>query len=374
MIATGGSQIPTTRAWILAALVTAAPLAGISLAGEAQAGSDVKTHVDTVHGVDTVVFELTTEEGTTLQGDSHLVVTGTYPSDQQVQRSAAMGGLVQFARNEDCSSNGSDPCFIGIHGQTIEDVAVSTQPEGNGDLYADTGPGVDASVDTGHDHESYQSTRILVAWNNTVLPARENVTKTVYNLFVTIPRAQTLSVDLRLVGTGAGEDGDLRITGQRYLDAGFTRWTDDMRPVSADTAAASAHVGSTAVCGQGCGASQVGLPTGSRMYAAFSPSQNGDYIVHSDPTGNYCENCMGSIPATFVGNWGVETPRAIVSATGVGAAWGATPPPIVTVAGAVDKPNVGWDNDPVRFFVDNYVSVGPQDLVAVGFVGPQDPA
>lgn len=351
----------------IALLLAATALVGASLAlAPASANDDIEfeTRAFDETGVDTVVFELTTEEGFTTLEDTHLELTATYPGDENRQRVSAVLGIVQETSTTSCPADGDDPCFQQMHAFTREDVAIATEPEGNGDVRLDTGPGVDLAAETGHDHGSYDAVDARIDFEHQTFPLDDDdhTWWSSYHVFVSVPGAEQMAGDLRLVARG-----NVSVTGQTLADAGFSHWIDDMRAAGAHTAMTNAYAGSSSLCGQGCG--QVGVDVGEdeRLYGAIGPSQNGFYTAHSDPTGNYCEGCMGPIPATFVGQWGAQWPGEVRSGTGVGAVSGAPPDAaIVTVPGTADGP--------VTFFVERYASLGPQDLVAAGFVGPQDPA
>lgn len=328
-----------TLAMLAAAVPTLAP------GGAAQA-DDVRSVDRSLDAAgDTVVFELSTSEGfDTLQGSS-LTVTATF--DDGTQRVARTSGLVHGGQGTSCG-----PCFTDLYARTMEDAAVSSDPEGNGDLRADTGPGVDVAVETGHDHDGFRKVGTTIDIGSATFSHAGT-----YHLYVTVPGADHIEAALDLSVRDPVTVGDGLVT-----DAGFAHWIDDMRAAGTHTMAANAYVGSDLVCGAGCGDVTVPVSGSQQVFAAIGPSQNGLYNAHVDPTGNYCEDCFGPIPATFVGQWGAQWPGDGRSGTGVGAVSGASPnEAVVAVPGA---------SGDTTFFVSEYVSLGPQDLVASGFVDP----
>lgn len=358
----------------LATLALAATLLAAAGPPSATAADvDLEERSYSAEGVDTIVIELTTTEGFQLLDKSYLDVVTAFPQTNDTQRAAVVTGIVQNAHSEDCpGDDDEDPCFMDMKAGSIEDVGVSTRPGGNGDLRADTGPGLDVSLDTGHDHESIETAGARIDLAQMEFPHDDSGLAwwTSYHLFVSVPGAQHLDAELRYVAKG-----NVSVTGQNLTDTGFTHWIDDMRAAGTHSVAANAYVGPDVVCGPGCGEASVDPAEGEHVFGAIGPGQNGFYTAHVDPTGNYCAGCLGPIPATFVGQWGADTPHWTKTVTGVGIVSGTSPSAaIATVPGIADHAGDHDDDGPVTFFVDNYATLGPQDLVAAGFVTPTDPA
>jgi hypothetical protein len=340
-----GSRTP------LVLVLTVAMLAAVAPATSADSHITFETR-ELSGEADAVVVELATDEGfQTLEGTT-LTAHAAFLSD--VQRLAIVGGLVQDGTETSCpNDDGGDPCSYSMSAFTAEDLAASSQPDHSGDLRLDTGPGLDVQVETGHDHLGYTGVWMEIDISHRTLPADDG---TSYHLSLAAPGAAVLDAELRLTARG-----DVQIADERLVDGGFLHGIEDMRAAGAHSAAGNAYVGSDLACGQGCGEIDVD-PGQGRLYAGIGPSQAGSYTIHADPTGNYCEGCLGPIPATFAGTWGYDSPSTFVSFTGAGVV-GTAPPSsaVVTLAGAGGE---------TTFFVDRYVSIGPQDLVAAGFVDP----
>lgn len=341
-------------------------LAVAALAGAAEAETVFETREFDAPGQDTVVFELTTTDGATTLDNSYLTFTAPYDESEERQRGAMITGLVQEASSEDCPADGGDACFMRMWAARYDDVAASTQPDGNGDLRIDTGPGADVSAETGHDHEHLRGLEYTLGLAHRTLPADA---ATDYHLFVSVPDAEGISGELSIVASG-----DLTVSQAATTDTGFTAWIDEMRAAGAHSPAANAYVSDALVCGPTCGSTSVDPGEGQRLFGAIGPTQASFYNVHSHPNGGYCTDCFGTIPAVFAGQWGYDTPDERRIMTGAGTV-GQTSPrtSVATLPGFADHPGDIRDDGDVTFFVDRYVSAGPQDLVAGGFLTPADP-
>lgn len=339
----------STSRSLLVPAVTVVLLLTTSLAPTVPAQADGVQQIDRsfqVSGADTVAFELNASGDAETRDGSQLVVTASFDDDPQ--RVAYVGGLVHEAEGASCPGGGDDACFIDLHAETKEDLAVSATPEDTGDLRADTGPGLDRSVETGHDHARFFEVQKTIDLGNLSF-AHEGS----YELFVTAPGAAELSVNLDIAVR------NITLTNETVTDTGFAHWTDDMRAAGAHTAFTSTYTGFSLVCGLGCGEATVGS-SGERVFGAIGPGENGDYTTHNDVIGGHCDECLGPIPAAFVGRWGVDWDGGLYTGTGVGAVSETSPNAAVAPAPGVPAP--------ATFFVQAYASAGPQDLVAAGFV------
>lgn len=321
---------------------------------------------------DTVVFELSTVEGFTTLQNTKLEVTGTFADGENKQRVSALSGILLEAEDERCPNEDEvDNCFMDLFARTMEDIALSPSPEDNGDLRADTGPGLGVGAETGHDHDAFSSLTQTVNFEHQTFPLEDDDITwwSSYHVFVTIPGAERVSGEMRLLA-----DGNVSITEWTVADAGFSYWLDDMQAAGAHTAAGNVYTGTDLLCGQGCGDVYVNPAEGQRLVGAIGPSMNGFYNVHSDATGNYCEDCFGQLPFLFAGVWGADTPHTLTTGPFAGVGAGQMPEAFITVPGFADHPDESNDDGPVRFFVSSYTAAGPQDLVAAGFVGSLNPA
>jgi len=328
------------------ALVTATVPA---LGPPAAADNSTRTVERTLDGPgDTVVFEITTPSKFDTKQPSSLTAEADLPDG--TQRVSLTGGLVHDSQGNACPGGGDDPCFTEMAAWTMEDAAVAADPDGNGDLRVDTGPGLDVALETGHDHDSFSG--VTVSYDPGHQSFRHAGT---YHLYITVPGADSISANLDVTLSG-----DVTVGSGEVTDAGFAHWIDDMRAAGTHTALGNAYTGYGLVCGQGCGEVTVPVTGDEQVFGAIGPGQNGFYNLHVDPTDGYCEGCFGPIPATFVGQWGAQWPGHLRTGTGVGIVSGASPnEAIVAVPGA---------SGDTTFFVSNYASLGPQDLVASGFV------
>lgn len=347
------------RATLALAALLAAGLAPAPAAAQDQATSEV--HEFDASPADTVVFELTTEEGFKLTGDSNLTVTGWF--DEPAQRISMVAGVVHEAGGVDCSNL----CAMGMATITAEDAATSLFLEDNGDLRADTGPRLDVALETGHDHGAADGVILTVGLAGLSLPDT-SPGNTSYHVFASIPKAVSLEGGLNVTA-----EGDVNVTGQRIDEAGFSYWTDDMRAAGVHTAAASAYTGDDRLCGTGCGQVPVDPAEGQRVYGVIGPTGPAEYVVHDHYTRTHCWSCLGPFPTPYHGEWGVSGPGFHYQGSGTAMAAGATAGPQIAVPGFADEPGDGSDDAPARFYVDRYASVGPHDLVASGFVSPLDP-
>lgn len=338
-----------------------------TLAAVASADTTFETRNFDAPGQDTVVVELTTTGGADTLDESYLHVTAPFDDSEERQRAALLVGLVQEGHSEDCPVDGEDACFMDLWAARYDDVTTSTQPSGNGDLRLDTGPGADVTLESGHDHEHLVGVDFTLDLSHLALPDDGNTTG--YHLFVSVPDAEGMHGDLRLVASG-----DLTVSQPALTDTGFTHWIDEMRAAGTHSAAANAYVGHPLVCGQGCGSVSVDPAEGQRLFGAIGPGQASFYNVHTHPTGGYCNGCYGSIPAAFAGQWGIDTPDRIITMTGAGIVTQVSPSSAVaTLPGFADHPDDVRDDGDITFFVDHYVTAGPQDLTAAGFLTPVDP-
>jgi len=338
-------------------------------AAPAQAEPTAATDLEfTVADADTYKLGLDTDDGFTTENTSRLAVTAEFDEEREVQRVSAFVAVFESARNLDCSEDGVEPCLVGLHAVTIDDVATSTEPMDNGDARVSAGPGTDVSVETGHDHGGFQSLTTGIDWGEQEFPAMSGE-NTNYNVVVSIPKADRLTVDLDFDATG-----DVTVANSETEEAGLSVWPDDMESAGTHTAVGSAYVGDDGICGQDCGKASVDVPEkpapANRLYGAMGPTVAGHYVIHNHAGGNFCGDCAGVIPIAFAGNYGAETPETVYNGYVAGTAGTAPPSPVVVVDGPANKADRDYDDGPYEFFVNSYAQVGPGDLVATGFVAP----
>ncbi len=333
--------------------------------GQPLAIDQVTTHA----GADTYMFSILVEEsdgiaypardgsdtvpGFTIRNGSFFKLTARLPSLAAAQDIGILAGVVRFERDADCPG-----CFMDICEGTIRsgsgvfissDKACTSSAKDDGDVRLGISS-TDITLEENHVGQGGNGTDVTVRidWagrHDHPIPGDSDRIK--LRVFVSIPGATEITAHTHIHSTEP-----ITVHDDIAHDGGFLRHGSDYQPVvHADTVAASAMVAGETVV------TVPESPAGQRMYATQAPSWFGTTVV-SPPLFNTV--AVLSHNTLAVSDHGVEKPNGNILSTTSYAALG---------TGGIDLVSAEQTGD-YRFFVNAHAGIGPQDLFAVGFVGP----
>ncbi len=335
------------RVLIVALLLITVPLATLAPgAGAHDGGKPLEIELEkTFWNKDTfqlsIRFPISQEDHFNIANGSYLRVTGHYvdqggnTTGEPTQHASGVRGVVRYFSDKSCTDqNGNDPCFVDMAGVSREDLTDTR-------LSSDIAGGF--TFETNPNAWAYGSATGSIEWDGASrYEIPEGDDQVTIRMFVSIPDAVRLDVDLHL-----HSPHDIELRDWNAHDGGFAYTTDDF--------SAPAHVDTWPVQAMTDGHQDVELPDdGSRIYAGFGPSWNGETQTSAGlTTVSVRHNTAGYSDLAF------HHPNGNTRGVEGYAIGGA---PIVTVAGQGMPGTYGFE-------VTEHVGAGPEDVYLVGWKG-----